>query len=972
MSTVARRHDGTFPGARGGRSGNVPSCRRAAFLVLLLLTGRAHAQVDPSGNWRTLHTPHFRVHFRPAYRAVAVTAAREAERAYALLATELHPPRGTVDLTLGDDVDGSNGFTTVFPSSRITILAPPPANDPGLLLYDTWLRLVTTHELAHVFHLDRSRSFWRLGQRVFGRAPGLFPNEYQPIWVIEGLATYYESKFTNGGRVRGSFHTQLLAADHAAGVSRSAWDAQPFTRWPAGFIPYAYGSRFLHYLAATGGDSVVPRLVEATSAQLIPFRVGRQVARVAPRRTLAGAWPEGTRPEPARGLQRSPADTRVLARGLRNEPVPSVSDDGRWLAYLADDGKGVSELRLLDTRTLRQVAAHAVNGNVSYGWLGDTLVVAQLDYTTRWRIRSDLYRWVPGGRGGSRTWRRETHAARLAEPAGGGGRLAMLQLGPAANRPTVPAPEEPAGATWETVVPSPNGRWMAGTRNAAGRWALVRWPADSPAAARVLVESSGALADPAWTPAGQLLFVADPTGFPQVYRWRDSAGGRGGAGGGGAAPVTAEPLGARAPAALADGTVLYAALTAGGWELRRAPALAGDGGPRAEFPPPVPFDSAPAVPVRETGYAGWPSLRPHFWIPLYQSAGPTGRFGGAFTAGLDAVGRFTYAADVYVSPQPFRAAGNFALVADALGNPTLDLSASSSWTNLALPAGAPNLTLSELDQAAALGATFVMRRWRRLASVRVAAELERTHYAAIPDTSLATVCPGCGAQDLVGGSVTLTLSRLVVGALSVSPENGFAWSATYRRREEQGSTRWSNELRARLALYARVPGLGGFAHHVLALRLAAGGSNGPLGTLFQVGGVSPAGVNLVFAPSLSATRAFPIRGYQTGELRGQRAAAGSVEYRFPLALVSRSLGHLPIGVDKLWLNAFADAGDAWDPGQSPRLTRLRSAGLELAGDVAPSYAFLLRVRLGLAAPLAAPPSGAPQRPRAYVALASDF
>ena len=191
------------------------------ILFLALLAGRAAAQVDPSGTWRTLHTPHFRVHFRPAYRDVALLEAREAERAYRLLASELAPPRQVVDLTLGDDIDGSNGFTTVFPSSQITILASPPANDPGLLPYDTWLRLVTTHELAHVFHLDRARRFWGALQRVFGRAPGLFPNQYQPSWVTEGLATYYESRFTNGGRVRGSFHTQLLAADHVAGASRS-------------------------------------------------------------------------------------------------------------------------------------------------------------------------------------------------------------------------------------------------------------------------------------------------------------------------------------------------------------------------------------------------------------------------------------------------------------------------------------------------------------------------------------------------------------------------------------------------------------------------------------------------------------------------------------------------------------------------------------------------------------------------------
>src|SRR2546428_8648677 len=187
----------------------------ALSVILLLLAARAEAQVDPSGSWRTLHTPHFRIHFRPAYRDAALTQAREAERSYGLLATELHPPRGIVDITLADDIDAANGFTTVFPTNRITIYAAPPAGDHGLLFFDSWLRLVTTHELTHVFHLDRSRGLWRGLQRVFGRAPGLFPNEYQPSWVIEGLATDYEPQFTNAGPRRGSLHTPVLAADPA-------------------------------------------------------------------------------------------------------------------------------------------------------------------------------------------------------------------------------------------------------------------------------------------------------------------------------------------------------------------------------------------------------------------------------------------------------------------------------------------------------------------------------------------------------------------------------------------------------------------------------------------------------------------------------------------------------------------------------------------------------------------------------------
>ena len=470
---------------------HIPHSALRTLALALTLATRAEAQVDPSGSWRTLHTAHFRIHFRPAYRDVALLEAREAERSYALLAGELHPPRGVVDLTLGDDIDAANGFTTVLPTSRITIFAAPPVGDHGLLFFDSWLRLVTTHELAHVFHLDRTRGIWSGLQHVFGRAPGLFPNEYQPSWAIEGLATYYESRFTNGGRVRSSFHTQVLAADRAAAASRSPWDALLFTRWADGIVPYAYGSRFLHSLAGVAGDSVVPRFVEATAGQLIPFRVGRQVARVAPGHTLAAEWIRGTRPAP--GPERKQRPAAVLDSLLRTEPVPRVSPDGRRIAYVRDDGKGASELRVRDATTFRVLARHRVTGGADYDWVGDTLVVTQLDYVTRWRIRSDLYHWVPGG-----SWRRTTRGARLVAPAGGGGRFAAVALGPAAGTPTIPVPPGPPGAVWDDIALSPDGRWVAGSRSAGAGWALVRWPADSPATGAVLVETRGSIADPVW------------------------------------------------------------------------------------------------------------------------------------------------------------------------------------------------------------------------------------------------------------------------------------------------------------------------------------------------------------------------------------------------------------------------------------------------------------------------------------------
>jgi len=120
--------------------------RRVACGVLLFALARSvTAQVDPSGAWRTLHTQHFRIHFRPTYREKALEAAREAERAYTLLSTELHPPRGIIDVTLSDDFDTPNGFTTTYPSNRFTIFLVPPVSEPALQTFDSWERLVIVH-----------------------------------------------------------------------------------------------------------------------------------------------------------------------------------------------------------------------------------------------------------------------------------------------------------------------------------------------------------------------------------------------------------------------------------------------------------------------------------------------------------------------------------------------------------------------------------------------------------------------------------------------------------------------------------------------------------------------------------------------------------------------------------------------------------------------------------------------------------
>jgi len=912
--------------------------------VLVLLPAVLTAQVDPSGHWRTLHTQHFRIHFRPAYRDKALEVAAEAERAYGLLARELHPPRGTIDLTVSDDVDTPNGFATTYPSNRFTILLVPPVTDPGLQNFDSWERLVVVHELTHVFHLDRARGLWGALQSVFGRAPGLFPNQYQPSWVTEGIATYYESRFTAGGRADGSLHRQAVAADIAAGRARSPWDALLFTRWPDGLAPYAYGSRFWEYLSQTGGggDSVVRRFVEGTAGQFIPFRVGRPLRRAGA--NLEASW----RAAIATAGSTQPATRSVLLAGqLRSQPIARLSPDGRSLAYVHNDGRGAQRLRVIDPQSGTELRSHRVTAQVGFDWLSDTLIVAQLDFTSRWTIRSDLWRWAPGG-----AWTRMTRGARLIEPRVGGFVVTGLELGRGRSIARMPPLQMDSTATWGPAVPSPDGQWVVAPRHQNGRWTLVRWRAVSPAPPTVLTEAAAgsAIADPAWA-GDDVLFVTDAGGFPQIHLWTE----------GGVTQVTAEPRGARAPAPLRDGRILFATLGDGGWELRVVePRPMGRSAPPS---PPARFDSAPSVPTRETGYASWASLRPHFWIPLALNAGDAGLFFGAATAGADAVGRYSYLVQGLVSASPVRAQGSLFLISRALGDPTLDFSISNDWSLVGTDSTGHVVSSERRD--AAIGATVVDRRWWSFVSLRVAAEYEGRRYVSIPDTTLSDICIGCNNRDRVGGSASLSLGSAVSGPLSVSLQDGASASFLFRHRAEQGTSRWLNEVRARGSAYVRLGPRIRHAYPVLAIRGAVGAMDGPIPDRLSAGGVSSGAVEIGFGQTLGVFRTFPVRGYASGAVRGRRAATLTAEYRVPLALIGRALGHLPLGADKLAFSVFGDLGDAWDPGEPARLHRLRSAGAELVGDLTISYDLPLRVRVGVAQP-------ATGRTQVYAAFGADF
>lgn len=938
-------------------------CAVAAAVLLLLSASAVRAQLDPSGDWRTWRTEHFRVHARADDSAVALRAAREAERAYVLLATELRPPRGTLDLVVADNVDFADGFATVYPSNRLTIYARPPTRATSIVYYDSWLRLVLVHELAHLFHLDRADGVWRVLQTVFGRAPGLFPNAYQSSWVTEGLATYYESRFSNAGRVTGSFHRELLTAaarDHRWVRDIDATRASP--AWPGGNRAYAWGTEFFVQEARLFGDTLVPGFVDNTSKQIWPFGVSGAL-RAAGGQGVDAGWDRLH--ERSRSVPAAVAVSEILDRGLRVEPQASLAPDGARLAYVRRDGRSETHIIVRSLESGNELNRRRVNAQPEIAWVGDTLYVAQLDFRSPVDMVSDLYRWVPGGR-----WERVTAGARLAEPfAAPGGGVGAVDLGHGARRLVgvrggmlreLPAP--PADALGGVAL-SPDGAWLAAARHWEGRWDIVLWPVGDPSGARAVTDDAALDRDPAWTADGtRLLFTSERSGFPQISAYRPATGE--------VTCLTAEPTGARHAAAAPDGSLFYSTQFYDGFALVKLAsprALRDRDGPG----PALPFEHAPEVAIDSGGYRPWPALRPYHWLPFTHSEGATGRFWGAATVGVDPIGRTRYVAAASAAVDPFR--GELAVSAEHARwkYAAVDGGFAQRWEGgLAITSDGDTIGLGERERSTEVGLRLRWRRWRSSLVTRLGAGLEQTSY----------FDDGAGGNLIFQGSTFLTgvLAAQAVyaqqPAMAISRENGVQLEGLYRHRVavSPGDTAWSYEVRAGASGYLAL-GLPGFANWVLAARVTEGRTGGPAPDRFAVGGES--GDLFEFVPGYflgTGRRAFPLRGYPRSPSVFTNAFAAIGELRIPLVVLNSGIWKLPFVLDRLSFAVFGEIGGGWMEGDVAARDALRDVGGELVSDWGFLYDTPLRVRFGVALPLSDGLGVSAGSPRGYVAFGSSF
>ncbi|HEY8927344.1 MAG TPA: hypothetical protein VIU64_23335, partial [Polyangia bacterium] len=262
----------------------------AAFFALAVSAAAGAARADdpeedapstaPTVYWRTIETPHFRIHFYEAERFLAERAVVLAERAHASLTRYLDwLPAGRIDLTLIDQTDSANGYANSVPSNYIYAYGVPPEPLFSLNDFDDWLNVLISHELTHVVHLDTMRGLPRLIDMFIGKL--LAPNLVQPNWFIEGLAVLNESRVTTSGRIRSSIYDMYLRSAVLEGKFHGidAVSNGPLA-FPQGEAAYLYGSHFLKYLEDRFGPDKLAELSHRYARRLIPFglnRVAREV-----------------------------------------------------------------------------------------------------------------------------------------------------------------------------------------------------------------------------------------------------------------------------------------------------------------------------------------------------------------------------------------------------------------------------------------------------------------------------------------------------------------------------------------------------------------------------------------------------------------------------------------------------------------------------------------------------------------------
>jgi Tol biopolymer transport system component len=908
----------------------------APLIVAGLAAGSVGAaSLPPDLHFLTLSTRKVSVHFHQGLEARARVAAALATEILSDLEARYRVRIPRVQLVLADDTDDPNAFTSVFPYPLIRVAAAPPDGTDELGRYESWLRLALTHELAHAVHLEQARGLARLGRMVFGRAPFLFPNSAAASWMVEGLATYEETRLTAFGRGRDADSRMIVRMAALEGrLPREDQASGGLDRWPGGHAQYLFGEAFLRDLSGRFGDGALPALARTHATWPLPYidEITSMVVTGAPFARRWKEWERATRlrfESEAAGLARlGLTESRPLTRRGVAQIGARVSPDGTRIAYTSATLTRQREVRVmaLDGSQDRRVARR--NGGSGLAWTPDgrALVFDEPDDYRLYRYWSDL-KIVDLGSG---RVRRLTRGLRAADPdvtpdsaaivfvrrTEGGSELATVARD---GSSPVDLTHSAPGTMWSHPRVSPRGDAVVAARFTEGGFLdLVLVDLESGGLSE-LTHDRAKDAEPTWSADGaHVVFRSDRDGVSNLYALRLADGVllRLTRVLGGAFTPSLDPSGSR---------LVFSSYSSRGYDVHETTIAPGElSEPEAFVDPYPPSRVDPlGVDARVGSYRPWSHLWPRYWMPYVSSSSNATRI-GASTSGYDPLFRNIYALAVHRTSKTERIGFNAVYVYDRY-RPTFVL-------------GAKDETEADPDgvfrtRQAVLSAAYPLQRSVRLAqTVGLAWRGEERRLETRKGKDL--------RLRLSGLELSWTFSTARQYPFTISPIEG---TRLYVSLEQELKALGSDASLLKLAVDAR-----GYVRihetHTLAWRggLATTFGEPRLGDVYTLGGFPTGGPF-----DLAGIRPAVLRGYPDNAFHGRHIAYASAEYRFPLAHPQGGLWSLPAFLRHLHGAVFVDAGQAWN--DSFALCRVKTAvGAALGADTFLGHALPITGTAGVA------------------------
>jgi Tol biopolymer transport system component len=939
----------------------------AAALFMVLCAGPASAKFDPSFRWTTLETPHFLVHYHQGGEAMAYRAARVAEDVHGRLVPRIKwEPKDRTHIVLVDAMDEANGLSSPFPYNQMVLYLTQPAGGEGfgLTSVDDWLHLLITHEYSHTLMLDMVASLPAGLRSVFGRI--YFPNLFQPVWLIEGLATYEETEQTAGGRGRspGADMVLRMAAIEDAFPTLGQMSVFPDS-WPSGQVPYLFGESFTRFIAGKYGRDRLAGISETYSGRWFPFLVDSTA-----RRALGEGYPElWTQWQLSLRERYGKVAAEIKAKGLTaSSPLtnrgfvatgPAYAPDGSQIAYAVVDGDEYPGIYLIapdgsgERKVLENVFPSSASGS-GLAWApdGNRLFYTRLEIERNTNAYNDLS--VLDVRSGRES--RLTKGLRARDPQVspdgkwlamvmnrmGMTRIALLDIDALQGRPAEEqdiVPVTPWGVIqYETPRWSPDGTLLAAGIWRPGGWRDIRILDLSGTTVGEVTQDRAVDCGPAWSRDGKYLFFSsDRTGVFNIFA-HELASKR-------LLQVTNVLGGAFSPALSPDGrTLAFASYSSRGYDIHAMqldPPSWRSSEPYLDRYPTLSYEDR-EVPAASRPYSPLSTVYPRYWFPWFGYSYESGTMAGAITSGQDVIQRHWYFAQAYYGPKNGRVWYGIDYFYDGL-YPTIHLHASDTDVTYADFFRDPQGTRDYVERDRTVGAAIIVPLLKFGSQHALTIGYQRQDASRLSDlppwTGYAGPLPAEGL--LASGRLSYQYNSARRYAFSISPEEGRAVRTGVERFDETlGSDFEFTKYTADWHEYLNLP----WKHHVVLLRGFGGTSTGaaPPQGAYQLGGDNPGDITL----SLD-DRTVTLRGYPENVLRGQRAVLGSLEYRFPVTNLEKGYDTSVFFYRRFHGALFFEAGNAWN-GQYRSSDLRRSVGAEARLDMTLAYFLPLTVRFVLA------------------------